>query len=46
MRSARKRRKRGASSLYWLTKHDNPATRTLYDKVARNKGFIRYDYPL
>lgn len=37
---------RGASSLYWLTKQDNAPARALYDRVARNKGFIRYDYPL
>jgi GNAT superfamily N-acetyltransferase len=39
-------RGRGAAALYWLTKYDNEAARRLYDKVARNKGFIRYDYPL
>lgn len=37
---------RNAASLYWLTKHDNARARALYDRVARNKGFIRYDYPL
>lgn len=39
-------RRRDAGSLYWLTKHDNREARRLYDKVARNKGFVRYDYPL
>ena len=39
-------RARGCAAFYWLTKADNEAARTLYDKVARNKGFIRYDYPL
>ena len=37
-------RRRGAAKYYWLTKADNPA-RALYDRIARNKGFIRYDYP-
>ncbi len=39
-------RNQGAASLYWLTKHDNGPARALYDKLARNKGFVRYDYPL
>jgi GNAT superfamily N-acetyltransferase len=39
-------RKRGASRFYWQTKHDNARARTLYDKVARFRGFIRYDYPI
>lgn len=39
-------RARGCAAFYWLTKHDNGPARALYDKVARNKGFIRYDYPL
>ncbi|MCW6010564.1 GNAT family N-acetyltransferase [Micromonospora sp. CPCC 205371] len=38
--------KRGAARLYWTTKHDNHAARTLYDRVASFNGFIRYDYPL
>ncbi|MDQ8757870.1 GNAT family N-acetyltransferase [Sphingosinicella sp. LHD-64] len=38
-------RTRGASACYWLTKEDNRAARALYDKVARFKGFLRYDYP-
>ena len=36
----------GASRFYWQTKHDNARARALYDKVARFRGFIRYDYPL
>jgi GNAT superfamily N-acetyltransferase len=43
---ARKARERGAARLYWTTRHDNATARTLYDKVARHNGFIRYDYPL
>jgi GNAT superfamily N-acetyltransferase len=39
-------RQRGASRYYWQTKHDNARARALYDKVARFRGFIRYDYPL
>ncbi|MGQ0660095.1 GNAT family N-acetyltransferase [Sphingosinicella sp.] len=39
-------RKRGCAAYYWLTKADNEPARALYDKIARNKGFIRYDYPL
>ena len=39
-------RARGCSKYYWLTKEDNDVARALYDKVARFKGFIRYDYAL
>ena len=39
-------RKRGATRYYWQTKHDNTRARALYDKVARFRGFIRYDYPI
>jgi ribosomal protein S18 acetylase RimI-like enzyme len=39
-------RARGCGAFYWLTKQDNEAARRLYDRIARNKGFIRYDYPL
>jgi GNAT superfamily N-acetyltransferase len=39
-------RDRGAARLYWTTKQDNARARSLYDKVARFHGFIRYDYPL
>jgi GNAT superfamily N-acetyltransferase len=39
-------RKRGVDRYYWLTAEDNVTARTLYDKVARFKGFIRYDYPI
>ena len=39
-------RERGAAACYWLTKEDNLTARALYDKVARFKGFLRYDYPL
>ena len=39
-------RQRGASRLYWLTHHGNATARALYDRVAVNKGFIRYDLAL
>ena len=39
-------RAHGAARLYWLTAEDNAQARALYDRVARYKGFIRYDYPL
>jgi GNAT superfamily N-acetyltransferase len=39
-------RARGALKYYWLTKEDNHPARALYDRIARWKGFLRYDYPL
>lgn len=39
-------RERGVVKYYWLTKEDNRQARALYDRVARWKGFLRYDYPL
>ena len=39
-------RAHGATAYYWLTKEDNRAARALYDRIARLKGFLRYDYPL
>jgi GNAT superfamily N-acetyltransferase len=39
-------RERECSRVYWTTKEDNHAARALYDKVARFRGFIRYDVPL
>ena len=39
-------RARGCAKYYWLTKQDNERARRLYDKVARFKGFLRYDFPL
>jgi ribosomal protein S18 acetylase RimI-like enzyme len=39
-------RAQGAARYYWLTQSSNATARTLYDKVAAFKGFIRYDYPL
>jgi GNAT superfamily N-acetyltransferase len=37
---------RGCHRLYWTTKEDNATARSLYDRIARFNGFIRYDYPL
>ena len=37
---------RGATRYYWLTHHTNARTRRLYDRVAVNRGFIRYDHAL
>ncbi|HEX6377431.1 MAG TPA: GNAT family N-acetyltransferase [Allosphingosinicella sp.] len=39
-------RRRGAARFYWLTKADNAPARTLYERIARHSGFIRYDYPM
>ena len=36
----------GAARYYWLTQERNAVARTLYDKVAKHLGFIRYDFPL
>jgi GNAT superfamily N-acetyltransferase len=39
-------RQRDCLRLYWTTKEDNTIARSLYDRIARFNGFIRYDYPL
>ncbi len=39
-------RERGAAKLYWLTHESNQRARRLYDQVAKNLGFIRYDLAL
>ena len=39
-------RERGCARLYWTTKEDNARARSLYDRIARFNGFIRYDYSL
>lgn len=43
---AEQARSHGASRYYWLTQQENAVARTLYDKVAKHVGFIRYDFPL
>ena len=39
-------RKQGAARYYWMTQEHNATARLLYDKVAKWKGFIRYEHPL
>lgn len=39
-------RERGCPRLYWQTQASNATARLLYDKVAVNRGFIRYDIEL
>jgi GNAT superfamily N-acetyltransferase len=39
-------RGRGASRLYWLTQEGNATARMLYDRLAKNSGFIVYQYGL
>jgi GNAT superfamily N-acetyltransferase len=36
-------RGRNCLRLYWTTKQDNTSARSLYDRIARFNGFIRYD---
>ena len=43
---AREAQTGGATRFYWLTQADNAAARALYDRVAEDRGFIRYDHPL
>ncbi|SEF63267.1 Acetyltransferase (GNAT) family protein [Nonomuraea solani] len=37
---------RGCSRVYWNTHESNSTARRLYDKVAENRGFIRYQIEL
>jgi GNAT superfamily N-acetyltransferase len=39
-------RERACSRLYWMTHHTNATARRLYDRVAENRGFIRYQIEL
>jgi GNAT superfamily N-acetyltransferase len=39
-------RAKGCGRLYWMTHESNATARALYDKVAVNRGFIRYDIAL
>ena len=39
-------RERAATRLYWLTQDNNETARRLYDALAKNSGFIRYEYKL
>lgn len=37
---------RGCARVYWTTHESNSTARSLYDKVAENRGFIRYQIEL
>jgi len=39
-------RARGCSRVYWLTHESNATARRLYDRVATDSGFIRYQIAL
>ena len=39
-------RERKCPRVYWQTQESNATARLLYDKVAVNRGFIRYDIEL
>ncbi|MYW06680.1 GNAT family N-acetyltransferase [Streptomyces sp. SID3343] len=39
-------REQGCCRLYWSTHESNATARRLYDKVAENRGFIRYQIEL
>lgn len=43
---AERARAEGADRFYWSTQESNTSARELYDKLARYRGFIRYDYPV
>ena len=43
---AKRASRSGVGRFYWLTGEDNIAARTLYDKIAVNRGLIRYDFEL
>ena len=39
-------RARGCGRVYWLTHETNTTARRLYDRVAANRGFLRYEIDL
>ncbi|ARZ68287.1 GNAT family N-acetyltransferase [Streptomyces sp. HU2014] len=39
-------KQRGCSRVYWMTHETNATARSLYEKVAVNKGFLRYQIEL
>ncbi len=43
---AARARDRASARMYWLTQDHNKTARQLYDRIATNSGFIRYEYPL
>jgi len=43
---AERARAQASTRMYWLTQDHNATARSLYDRIARHSGFIRYEYPL
>jgi len=39
-------RDQGCARVYWHTQASNATARRVYDKVAEDRGFIKYDVPL
>ncbi len=39
-------RTQASTRLYWLTQNGNATARRLYNRMAREAGFVRYDYKL
>lgn len=39
-------RDRASIRMYWLTQDHNATARRLYDRLTKNSGFIRYEFPL
>lgn len=39
-------RRRDCSCVYWVTHESNGTARRLYDQVAVNSGFVRYEIPI
>jgi GNAT superfamily N-acetyltransferase len=42
----RSARQQGCSRVYWVTHDSNKVARALYDKIALNSGFVRYQIAL
>ncbi len=43
---ASRAQEKAAARMYWLTQSGNAAARRLYDGIAKESGFVRYDYKL
>lgn len=43
---AERARAQASTRLYWLTQAGNATARLLYDRMAKEAGFVRYDYKL
>jgi GNAT superfamily N-acetyltransferase len=39
-------RRQGCGQLYWHTHESNVTARRLYDRLAENRGFLRYQMPI